>query len=500
MDFEHSEGFECGESHGGLALDHYEDAYRELLHEVLEDGIITPEERVRLDRAASSLGLDRMRLNQLEFALRAAYEQHHGIEVLDAAGMFGGIGEGGDAVPESMADSSRPVQLIKQLRDQLTTLQQRVRELESQLDEAQAQLAIEVDLSELEGTLGGAAGGDPALLHRRLRHDPRDAGTLRELLAALDDPDRRFCIVSVLSFLEQANDKERGLFRKQHRKGLIQPSTSLDATAWRRSLQHPDEDPIIGELLGIIASPVLLGHVAALGRAGTLPRLDPDKRVDPAVSTVQAARCFAWAGEIVGTALPALYTAPELEALAQMIPAVPPATQIGRLALSGREPSELAWVAGRQLAYFRHDRFMRLLVPNVLDLEDLFLAGLLMADGTLPLAQSKRARVEPIAAALAPLLEPAQSDALQAAYRRFVASGGRANLGRWSVAADMTAARTGLLLCGDLRVAERMLKLDSSAANEALLDDLLVFASGERYPRLRAELGIGVGEIAVGES
>jgi len=303
-----------------------------------------------------------------------------------------------------------------------------------------------------------------------------------------------------LSFLEQANDKERGLFRKQHRKGLIQPSTSLDATAWRRSLQHPDEDPIIGELLGIIASPVLLGHVAALGRAGTLPRLDPDKRVDPAVSTVQAARCFAWAGEIVGTALPALYTAPELEALAQMIPAVPPATQIGRLALSGREPSELAWVAGRQLAYFRHDRFMRLLVPNVLDLEDLFLAGLLMADGTLPLAQSKRARVEPIAAALAPLLEPAQSDALQAAYRRFVASGGRANLGRWSVAADMTAARTGLLLCGDLRVAERMLKLDSSAANEALLDDLLVFASGERYPRLRAELGIGVGEIAVGES
>ena len=54
---------------------------------------------------------------------------------------------------------------------------------------------------------------------------------------------------------------------------------------------------------------------------------------------------------------PPLYVDPSLQALVQMVPGVPPASRIGRLALSGRKPAELAFVAGRYLAGFREERF-----------------------------------------------------------------------------------------------------------------------------------------------
>jgi hypothetical protein len=51
--------FEQGEITGNVRLGKFEAQYEELFAEALEDGVITEEERERLDRAASSLGLDR---------------------------------------------------------------------------------------------------------------------------------------------------------------------------------------------------------------------------------------------------------------------------------------------------------------------------------------------------------------------------------------------------------------------------------------------------------
>ena len=39
----------------------------------------------------------------------------------------------------------------------------------------------------------------------------------------------------------------------------------------------------------------------------------------------------------------------------ELIPGVPPASRIGKQALSGRTPEELAFVAGRHLAFFREE-------------------------------------------------------------------------------------------------------------------------------------------------
>ena len=65
----------------------------------------------------------------------------------------------------------------------------------------------------------------------------------------------------------------------------------------------------------------------------------------------------------------------------------PTAAAPGKSSLSGRSPLELAFLAGRHLSYFLEEHFIRLLVPTIPDLEDLFLAALSIAQHR---ASSKR--------------------------------------------------------------------------------------------------------------
>src|ERR1700678_247782 len=95
VSFQHEQGFEPGVVSGNVQLGRLEGYYEELFAEVIEDGIITTEERARLDRMADSLGLDRARLRRLEQALQAAYESQHRIVIREVSA------ESGEA-PESL--------------------------------------------------------------------------------------------------------------------------------------------------------------------------------------------------------------------------------------------------------------------------------------------------------------------------------------------------------------------------------------------------------------
>ena len=86
--FEHGAGFEQGEISGTVRLDKFEAYYEELFAEVIEDGVITGEERARLTKAALSMGLDPQRLSQLERAMQAVYELRHRTTIVEATPGF----------------------------------------------------------------------------------------------------------------------------------------------------------------------------------------------------------------------------------------------------------------------------------------------------------------------------------------------------------------------------------------------------------------------------
>jgi hypothetical protein len=297
-------------------------------------------------------------------------------------------------------------------------------------------------------------------------------------------------VAHVLVFLGAASDDEKAAYTAHRTEGLIKPTTSLSTEAWRRYLFHPDEEVLTGEIFAVIVSAVLLGRVAALRRDKLLPALDPAKKQDVAQSTLQAVRCFSWGAQILGMLAPPLYADPSFEGLVEMVPGVPPSTRLGARALSGRAPLELAFVAGRHLAWYRTERFVRLLVPQISDLEDLFLSALVIGNPGIPLKPDTKRRVSALGNAIEPLLDPVQVDRLRGAFLRFVEEGGRTNLQRWAAAADHTAARAGLLLAGDLGASAAMLEAEDHGAARERIDDLLVFVTSDRYANLRKQIGI----------
>jgi golgin subfamily B member 1 len=242
-----------------------------------------------------------------------------------------------------------------------------------------------------------------------------------------------------------------------------------------------------------VVSAVLLGRLSALRRDKQLIKLDPARKQDPATTTVQAVRCFHWASAILGMHSPALFADPDYEDFVQMVPGVPPASRIGAQALSGRSSGELAFLAGRHLASYREEHFVKMLVPSARGLEDIFLAALSIGNPGLPLSAQVKQLVVPIANAIEPILEPSAVDRLRGHFLRFVEEGGRTNLQRWTVATDRTVARAGLLLANDLRAAHAVISLEDKEHLEPRMDDLMSFVVSDRYAKLRRQIGIAIG-------
>ena len=484
-DFEQRLSFEPGEVAANVRLGKLEMMYEELFAEVIEDGIITQEERQKLDKMADSLGLDKGRLRQLEQALQSAYEARHQVVIKE---MY-----------ESEEDKEGPRASLQvgqesgAAQKRIAFLEARVAELERQLEEARANVSVEVDLSGV--TAKEVPDDDPIELQRRLRHDPRDESALHSLYRVYDkknDTDAKFCVAQALVYLNQASPDERAVWTKHRETALIRPKTALSADAWSRLLIHPDEEPLVGEIFAVVAPAVLLGRLSAMRRDKALPKLEGSQRQEPATSTIQAVRCFAWAASILGMHAPALFADPDYVGTAELVPAMPPATRLGQKSLSGRSAGELAFIAGKHLAHHRAQEFMRALIPSIADLEDIFLAALSIGNPAIPLNDRAKQIVVPIAKAIEPILEPTAIDQLRGHFLRFVEEGGRTNLQRWASAVDRTAWRAGFLLANDLKAAHTVFELDDKEKVQERMDDLLTFCSSDRYGKLRKQIGIAV--------
>ncbi len=481
--FEHDASFVPNAKLLGIELGPLEMAYQELFADVLSDGVITTEERMVLEKAAKRMGLDRERLAKLEQAMLAAFEAHHRVRVVEQ------YERASEAPPAASTSDETSVLMVR-----IHELEARVRDLEDELRRAQSSINVEIDLGDLESSEQVEATTDAESAWRKVRRDPANPESLRELgqsLKASGDTDRRLFVAQALSVLGEASPEDEKWVAEHSDTALPRPLAGLSQTAWYDQLLHPDQEVTTGNIFGVIAPAVLLGKVAALGRDGALYKAKPEQKQDPAQTTVTAVRALAWSAAILGVGIPVVIVDPKCEGSYVHTPALPPMTLVAHSALSGRAQRELAFMAGRHLTMYRTEHYVRTLFPSVQDLEDLFLAALTLGNPSIPLSVDVKHRVGPIAAAIEPLLQPAQIDALRGHLLRFVEEGGRTNLQRWGAAVDKTACRAGLLLCGDLTSAAAMLKAEEGANGE-LLRDLIAFATSEAHSKLRTQLGIGV--------
>jgi hypothetical protein len=475
-------GFDAGQVGGGLDLGPYATHYRELFADVLDDGVITAEERERLDRVAKNLGIDASKLAQLERAMISAYEAHHRVAVVEPWQA--------DASPtptlESPVFSGEPAD---PLLAEIGRLRTRVSELEEALRDARSHVNVEVDFSELEE----AAPGDPLdRLRAKIVRNPTNPKLFAALYEACErsgEKDGACRAARALVVLDAATPEHRRRVIAQQTDGLIAPRRSLTPEHWLDELTHPSLSLVTSHILSLVTPAALVGRAAALQHEKKLIMVDESDRQDVSTTTVTAVRALGWAATVLGMPAPSVFADADRDVGCVHVPAMPPWSLLGKRVLSGCKPREHAFLAARHMTYYRSEFFARVLLPDVAELESLFLAALLLGNPSLPIAEHLRSRVQPLANAMSPLLESRQLDELRRQYKTFATGGGRTNLLAWGEGVDKTAARAGLLLCDDLATAASVLEREEGARGPVLAD-LLGFSASAEYGALRRHLGI----------
>jgi hypothetical protein len=303
--------------------------------------------------------------------------------------------------------------------------------------------------------------------------------------------DEKYRVASVLVHRGLANAEEAAMYEEHRPHAPMHPTQPLTLATWEKHLLHPEEDRVTGQIFSVIASAALLGRVSAMRRDKSLPKLDPGTKQDPMTSTVSATRALAWAAATMGMRPPAIHLAPERDSGIEVVTALPPAMRIGARMLRGQSAIQLAFHCGRALTWLRSEHFVCTLVPHVAYLEDLFLAALRIGAPSLPMPAPVKARVDLVKDAILPVLEPAQVASLRFFVSAFVDRGGRTSLRAWARAAELTASRAGLLLCGDLAPACAILAGEPSGMDR--VRDLETFWMSEDCAALRRQLGVTLG-------
>jgi hypothetical protein len=165
--------------------------------------------------------------------------------------------------------------------------------------------------------------------------------------------------------------------------------------------------------------------------------------------------------------------------------------------LTGFQPQELTFICGKHLAAYRGEHYIRNLFQTQAELTIMLFAGVMLAAPKQPMPPDMAAQIRVTAQELGKHMQPVQLEGLRMVVKRFLDEGAKANIKRWNQAVELTACRAGLLVCGDLEIAkkiiasEQQLPGDLSPADK--MKELLLFSVSEQYAALRQALGITIG-------
>ncbi|HKQ70368.1 MAG TPA: tetratricopeptide repeat protein [Polyangiaceae bacterium] len=328
-----------------------------------------------------------------------------------------------------------------------------------------------------------------------LRVDPYRA--LYRLYVRQEQYDPAWCMCQALAFLGKADEDELKFFEDYRAKGMLQVKSRLDNELWIKSLFHPEENLYIGKIFEMLAAAALMAKIQQLKNTKQLPVLDKRFKQDPATSTVTFAKTFGWGAQVLAVACPELYVRNDVPGALAAVPVAPPASVAGQSVLTGFQPQELTFIVGKHLSYYRGEHYIKHLFPTVPELTMLLFAGMKMVHPETPVPGEMTAQVNATAAELAKYMQPIHIEGLRLVVRKFIEDGAKANIKRWSQCVELTACRAGLLLCGDLDIAKKIIAAEPQVPGDLpaqdKLKELVVFSVSSQYFGLRKALGIAIG-------
>ncbi len=315
---------------------------------------------------------------------------------------------------------------------------------------------------------------------------------LRKLYTQLSRPDEAWCVCQALRSLNMAEPDEEAFF-KRHR--VQAPATARECVTeeiWQEHLLHSDQD----ELLTTIFATMQGAAVAELAQPPQSFGISRDGQVDCQSDPAVMAQMLFYASGVMLVPLPPVFRRPQDAGGLSFLFTAPPALGLGQAAFQSAPDQALAFIAGRQLSYFRPGHYMRQLVPTGSGLRSWLLAAIRLSNSRFPAPEAMRPQVERYQAALARTLTLPQQQSLTSLVEQLMREQPELDMKRWALGVDLTADRLGFVLANSVDAAVAVIRAspaDSShAAERDRLKELYLYAVSPRYLALRQALGITI--------
>ncbi len=321
-----------------------------------------------------------------------------------------------------------------------------------------------------------------AILHARLFAIHTQAGRI----------DRAYLSALALEELGATTEEHEAALDQSRPEGPIRLRALLDGPAWD-ALRAPGSDDVIESLFGSVAPAAITAQIEDRRARRKLATLDPERKQSTS-STVSIVASFQWAARVLGVACPDLYVLDDVPGDIAAVPTKEPSTALGPRVLSGLSSKELSFLAARHLTYYRREYAPLVHFSSLPELTLLVLACVQMELPAVPIPHSAAASVAAHRGRIARHLAETDRSSMATAVQRLESRGGRLDLAGWVGSVELTSARAGLFLCGDLRSAMSRLRAEESVMGSAAFAraraDLIAFTASRAHAELRSEFAL----------
>ena len=311
---------------------------------------------------------------------------------------------------------------------------------------------------------------------------------LYELGERFEEPETAFLAASVIHALGAAREAEIETFESSRIHGVPAHRRTLRREAWSW-LHDKKHDTALDRVMRAISPAILRARVIQLEERGKLAPLP--ERQDAKTSTASVVRSIAWAAQYLGVDAPAIYLDDKLDAPIAARFAKHQALVVGKAAMRGRSVAELAFLAGRHLAFRLPEHELVAHMQTIDELTACFLAGIKLTLGAAP-SGPLSAIVDGLAKVLGSQITPAEFAELETAVKILTARTTSLDLGAWVASVERCATRAGFVLCGDLALSIKQVESEGDSGfstARARIADLCAFAVSGSHMKLRQELG-----------
>ncbi len=352
-------------------------------------------------------------------------------------------------------------------------------------------------LADIYGKHGSRFGERAVSAHALLLdHNPyriESYKALRKLYTAQKKPDEAWCVCQALRSLNMAEPDEEAFFKRHRVQAPAHANECITEEFWQEYVVHKDQDALLTSIFALMQT----ATIQELAQTPNSFGITRDGQINCQTDATVMAQMLFYASGVMLVPLPPVFNRPRDAGGVSFLFTNPPTLGLGQAAHQSAPDQALAFIAGRQLSYFRPGHYMRQLVPTGSGLRSWLLAGVRLANPRFPVPDAMREQVEKNLAALTRVLTTPQQQALTSLVEQLLKAEAELDMKRWALSVDLTADRVGFVLANSLDAAVAVVRASNEGASHAAerdrLKELYRYAVSPHYLALRQAIGITIG-------